>query len=124
MEGSTLLGIVGPDGQLGYVTPPMEIDREFVERAHRGRTPESRFRFAEPCAESGCAQWTGERCGLIDEMLATPRQSAGPQPVTILPRCGIRHTCRWFAQRGPAACHICPLVVRTRRIPAADQPTG
>lgn len=119
MEGSTLLGIVGPNGRLGYVSPSMTIDADFVRRAHRGRSPESRFRFAEPCAESGCAQWAGDRCGLIDEMLST---SAAPQPVQILPRCGIRHSCRWFAQRGAAACDICPLVVRTRRAPAADQP--
>jgi hypothetical protein len=28
-----------------------------------------------------------------------------------LPACGIRRTCRWFAQRGAAACGVCPLIV-------------
>ncbi|MCQ8774313.1 hypothetical protein [Streptomyces telluris] len=27
------------------------------------------------------------------------------------PRCGIRAACRWFAQDGPRACGVCPLVV-------------
>jgi hypothetical protein len=28
-----------------------------------------------------------------------------------LPRCAIRSSCRWFAQRGAEACAVCPLVV-------------
>jgi hypothetical protein len=123
-EGATLLGIVGPDGILGYVAPPMTIDADFVSRARRGRTPESRFRFAEPCAEGRCAQWTGDRCGLIDELLESPGGSAAARerPTDRLPRCGIRGSCRWFAQRAADACRICPLVVRTPREPG-EQPS-
>ena len=37
------------------------------------------------------------------------------QPVQLesgrLPRCAIRRTCRWFAQRGADACAVCPRVV-------------
>jgi hypothetical protein len=28
-----------------------------------------------------------------------------------LPGCGIRQSCRWFHQRGEAACRICPEIV-------------
>jgi hypothetical protein len=121
-EGAVLIGIVGQDGRLGYLTPALPIDEEFVARTRTGRTPESRFRFGEPCAEARCAQWAGDRCGLIDELLAAPRGAAaakGPG-ATPLPRCGIRQSCRWFRQRGPDACAICPLVVHTRRRPASN----
>jgi hypothetical protein len=28
-----------------------------------------------------------------------------------LPACAIRHSCRWYAQRGAAACAVCPQIV-------------
>jgi hypothetical protein len=121
-ENAVLIGIVGEDGQLGYVIPALPVDAEFVARAGTGRTPESRFRFGEPCAEGRCAQWAGDHCGLIDELLDSPHGStvvSEPRD-TSLPRCGIRSSCRWFGERGSDACAICPLVVHTRREPAID----
>jgi hypothetical protein len=32
-------------------------------------------------------------------------------PPAVLPACAIRRTCRWYAQRGAAACTVCPLIV-------------
>jgi hypothetical protein len=112
-----LIGIVGGDGRLGQISPPLPVDAEFVARAEAGRTPESRFRFAEPCAEGDCNQWAGDRCGLIEEMLDSPQGIAEASEGAALPRCGIRSSCRWFAERGPDACAICPLVVRNSRRP-------
>jgi hypothetical protein len=104
--GAVLIGVRTIDG-LGYVTPPLPVDSEFIERvAETGGAPEQRFRFSEPCIEHGCRQWTGDACGLIDKLLET---SAPPAPE--LPACGIRSRCRWFAQVGARACAICPLVV-------------
>lgn len=116
-EGSVLLGVVGPDGRLGYLTPALTVDAEFVSRAGRGRTPESRFRFAEPCVEDRCEQWADGECGLIGEVLASPTGGtlAAGAPVGVLPRCTIRRTCRWYAQRGGQACGVCPHVVHTPR---------
>ena len=119
-EGAVLVGIVGPDGRLGYITPAMPIDADFVTHARVGRTPESRFRFGEPCVKERCAQWAGDHCGLIDGLLASPRgttATSAPRDMS-LPRCGIRSSCRWFRERGADACTICPLVVHTRRVPA------
>ena len=70
--GATLLGVVNSDGTVGYITPALEIDEQFVARARAGRPPERRFRFAGPCVESRCHHWTGERCGVIDEVMSTP----------------------------------------------------
>jgi hypothetical protein len=105
-RGSALIGVRTEEG-LGYVTPPLPIDDDFIERvAQSGGAAEQRFRFSEPCIEQGCGQWTGDACGVIDTLLQAP----SPPPAS-LPACGIRSRCRWFAQAGARACAVCPLVV-------------
>jgi hypothetical protein len=129
--GATLLGIVGPRGVVGYVRPQIEVDDTFVERAAAGRTPEKRFRFASSCVQEACVQWTGSRCGVIDEVLELQEQ--GHVPVADeLPACTIRRDCRWYAQAGKRACLACPFVVtdtlpdgttmREAKIPPAHAP--
>jgi hypothetical protein len=115
-EGAILVGIVGADGVVGYVAPAMTLDPEFVKRSHEGRTPESRFRFAQPCAQHHCMHWKDKQCGLIGEFKQAvveagivPRESSSP------PRCTISSECRWFAQLGMSACAVCPLVVHACR---------
>jgi hypothetical protein len=104
---SSLLIGVRTEAGLGYVTPPLPVDAEFIERvAETGGGAEQRFRFAEPCIERGCQQWTGDACGLIDRLLVSDQPAA-----TDLPACGIRSRCRWFAQAHERACAVCPLVV-------------
>jgi hypothetical protein len=104
-----LLGIIGTNGRVGYLTPSTTVDAEFDTMARRAGPPEERFRFASPCVENGCAQWTGTRCGVIDAVLAVDelREHAAAE----LPRCAIRPSCRWFAQSGAAACAVCPLII-------------
>jgi hypothetical protein len=45
-EGAILLSVVGADGVVGYVRPQITVDEDFVRQAHKGRTPEKRFRFS------------------------------------------------------------------------------
>lgn len=108
--GAILLGIVGADGKIGYLTPQVTVNEEFLDVARRGRTPEKRFRFAGRCVESACAQWNGGRCGVIDAALnrkpGTTEDSQGQ-----LPKCSIRPRCRWFSQQGRMACTACPLII-------------
>ena len=107
-EGALLLGVVGPEAKVGYFGEPRRVDGSFVAAAREGRSPEARFRFATPCLEGGCRQWTGSRCGVIDSVLA----EIGPETgASGLPACGIRPNCRWFRQSGETACMACPLVV-------------
>ena len=110
-EGAVLLGVVGGDGTVGYIRPLVTIDQEFVDRAKQGRDPEKRFRFAQPCIEGKCAHWRGQRCGVIDQGLEFQEDGTIPRPEQPLPKCSIRPSCRWFAQVGPRACSVCPLVV-------------
>ena len=121
-EGALLLGVVAPDGTVAYVQPPTRVSAEFADRARSLGHPERRFRFASTCVEAGCPQWTGSGCGVIDITIgppphgspATKPPAAEAKPGAAraaLPACVIRRSCRWYAQRGPAACAVCPLIV-------------
>ena len=116
-DGALLLGIMTGSGKLAYVDPPVRIDAAFVAQAREQGSPERRFRFAGPCVEDGCPQWTGEGCGIADLVADTPvtdsasPDAESPDPRRTLPACSIRRSCRWFAQRGAAACTACPLIV-------------
>jgi hypothetical protein len=115
---SILLGVVAPDGRIGYLRPELRIDAKFVAAARAARAPEKRFRFAQPCVESRCAHWTGSRCGVIQNVLDSGEASLAASESRPLPRCSIRPRCRWFAEHGTRACMVCPLVVTE---PTVDQ---
>jgi hypothetical protein len=108
-DGALLLGVMTSSGRLAYVQPPTRIDAAFVARAKAMGRPEARFRFSAPCIEGRCPQWTGARCAVVDMVLDTPEGVAAPS--STLPACAIRRTCRWYAQRGAAACMACPWIV-------------
>lgn len=109
-DGAILLGVVGADGQVGYVQPLLTIDADFLDRARSKGAPEERFRFASPCVESGCGYWTGSACGVIEQVLQ--RHAVGDLPAAEdLPHCMIRSACRWYAQAGRDACGVCPFVI-------------
>jgi hypothetical protein len=115
VEGAILLGIIGPDGKVGYIRPAPTIDDEFVSQAREGRTPEQRFRFAAPCQESGCEHWSGARCGVVDQSLVAAEVAHTELVIPDTPpRCDIRSRCRWFAQAGFDACSVCPFVFNLR----------
>lgn len=103
--GAKLIGISDGPGVLGYLTPAVPVDEEFLAAA--GDHPEQRFRFAGPCQRSGCHNWGEGRCELIVQILIRP----GDDPPGRQPACGIRSSCQWFAQAGRAACQACPGVL-------------
>jgi hypothetical protein len=113
--GSTLLGIMGPDGRLVYTPGRIPLTEEFVDRAHAAGTPEARLRFAEPCVRDECGNWTDSTCGVARTAASRPEATDPASP--SLPRCGIRHDCRWYEQEGESACRVCPLVLRSARRP-------
>jgi hypothetical protein len=110
--GALLIGIVGRDGTVRYLGGPTPIDESFVQSASQGRNPQTRFRFAEPCARESCQNWSGRDCNLVAELLQEEPESS-TAGVPGLPKCGIRASCVWFGQRGRSACGVCPLVVHT-----------
>ena len=70
--------------------------------------PTEVFRFAAPCAGSGCVHFAaGEsKCRLIEKVVRFM-----PVVGERLPACAIRPSCRWWQQEGRAACLRCPQVV-------------
>jgi len=107
-DGALLIGIVLGDGRVAFAANRLVVNQEFVENAQQGRPPEKRFRFADACVRAGCRQWAGDRCGVVDQILAAvPIHELQPN----LPECSIRAQCRWYNQSGSDACRVCPLVV-------------
>jgi len=107
-EGALLLGIVNGNGQINLLTEKKIIDKKFVQIAESGRDPHTRFRFGNKCHKSGCSQWTGERCGVIDKLMDITKDL---KLAELLPECAIRPQCRWYDQSGAEACKICPYVI-------------
>ncbi len=117
--GATLLGIKGADGRVKPMRTMMVVDQTFVDNASVPGPPEARMRFASKCETSGCKQWTGTRCGVIDNVLAHLKV-VDVDVRDTLPPCAIRPTCRWFDQSGESACHACELVITDQSAMAAE----
>jgi hypothetical protein len=107
-SGAKLLGIVNAEGRVDLLQNALPIDQTFLDAAAEGRNPEGRFRFAGPCIENACRQWTGAKCGVIESVIYQIENVA--LSVDLKP-CSIRETCRWFSQRGSIACNVCTYVV-------------
>lgn len=105
--GATLLGMVRDDGTVGHLPQRYVVDEDFVRTANADGLAETRFRFASPCAEGRCAQWTGTGCGIVARAAEELAQRHRP----VLPKCSIRPSCRWFAEKADAACRVCHFVV-------------
>ena len=103
-----LLGVVGPDQSVRMLLEPELLTPELTEAIAAVNEPEKHFRFANRCVKSGCNQWNGGRCGVIDRVMAVNQHLT---TATALPVCGIRSQCRWHQQAGPSACTVCPFIV-------------
>lgn len=108
IEGSALLGIVNAEGTVDILPDPIPIDGAFVEEAHKGRKPETRFRFTNTCVQKECRQWNGQGCGIIDQV---QKLIGIEEQLQQLPACGIRSRCRWYLQTGATACSACIYVI-------------
>jgi hypothetical protein len=105
----SLLGVVQGDRTVALLDTPVKISEAFIEKAREQGEPEKRFRFVDKCIKSGCGQWTGKSCGIINELAeSNPSIKSDNEE---LPPCFIRRTCRWFSQEGGKACKICLFVV-------------
>jgi len=107
--GALLLGVRQKEGTISILPQALPVDEHFLQDVHQDPTPpEQRFRFSNKCVESGCEQWTGKSCGVIERVIEfldqVPVQEA-------LPACSIRPKCRWYEQQKGEACRICPYVL-------------
>jgi hypothetical protein len=107
-EGAVVVTILGTDGRPAYLPDRMVVTDDLLQQTDPD-TLERRFRFASPCQEAACGHWSDSRCGIPAKLAAL----VTPDDPSRVPRCSIRHDCRWFAQAGFDACRLCPLVART-----------
>lgn len=119
--GSKLLGVRQDNGTVSILPEALPIDESFIETVKQNPVaPEQRFRFTNKCIESGCNQWNGKGCGVIEQVIQYLEHI--PQSLD-LPKCSIRPKCRWFLQKGADACKICRYIV-TEITEADYQTTG
>lgn len=111
VDGALLLGVVREDGHVAFLGTPLPVNQDFIDRAKVHGAPERRFRFAAPCQETGCAQWSKGRCGVGDK--ATRLLEASADEIRA---CAIRDTCRWWSQHGATACRVCDQVITDTRL--------
>lgn len=110
-------GVVGgttSDPVVSYLAEPQPVTPELLQLASPVR-PTEVFRFAAPCAQSGCQHFDGTVCRLGGKLVERL-----PAAVDRLPPCRLRPRCRWFHEQGGAACLRCPIVVTTHYQPSAD----
>ena len=110
MEGAVAFGVVGGTAEepaVSYLRDPLPVTPELLQLARPVR-PTEVFRFAAPCAEGGCRHFDGESCQLGRKLAENV-----PSDRRELPACRLRPRCRWWHERGRAACFRCPLVVTT-----------
>jgi len=91
--------------RIGYLSQAVPVTPKVLELAEPV-SPLEVFRFAAPCAESGCVHYADDKCGLASRIV-----EQAPVAVSIAPACPIRSKCRWWAQEGVNACRRCPQVV-------------
>lgn len=107
-KGSLLIGVRNEKDEMDILENPIKVNQEIHDQlSEPGTKPEKALRFANKCVQSGCKQWTGTKCGVIDKVLNDIEENFRK---ATLPTCAIRDTCRWFSQRGAEACKVCPMV--------------
>jgi hypothetical protein len=115
MDGARVFGLIEGSAEaprIAYLKESAVVDEAILENLGP-LEPTQVFRFAAKCEESRCAHFNGTRCTLAERIV----EKLEPV-VDVLPPCLIRPTCRWHAERGPAACLRCPQVVTM--IPEGD----
>jgi hypothetical protein len=108
-EDALLLGVIGTNGQLNMIKPPMPITKDFIDVSSTGRRPELRFRFADKCQTSGCSRWINGQCAVATHVAKS--SDILSEKVISHQDCMIRKTCRWYLQEGSLACHACSYIV-------------
>jgi len=107
-KGASLIGIKNKEGKFDMLPEPIKVDQTLYHEFQSHATkPEKVLRFTNKCVQSGCKQWTGTKCGVIETVLEKVEQQYIEDS---LPNCSIRNTCRWYDQRGGEACKVCSLV--------------
>lgn len=116
-QGAQLFAVVGGTAEkpeTAYLDHVQPITDEVLQLAG-DLDPTEVFRFAAPCAKTGCQHFDGEQSSC---QLAANVVSLVPVVAHKLAPCPIRSTCRWWQQEGVAGCQRCPQVVTLNYAPS------
>ncbi|HEY7406527.1 MAG TPA: nitrogen fixation protein [Candidatus Angelobacter sp.] len=106
---SMVLGTVnrlGAEPSVTLLEHPVKVTEGTILAFAGGQVrPTDVFRFAAPCEQCGCHNWSGSSCRVAERLVQIL-----PASGSDLPRCKLRPVCQWFAQEGGAACARCPQV--------------
>ncbi|WP_020395890.1 hypothetical protein [Thiolinea disciformis] len=114
---AVLFGVVGgtPEKpELAYLDKIQPITNDILAMAG-SVDPTEVFRFAAPCAKSGCQHFNEQQSSC---QLASKVVQLLPVVVKKLAPCAIRSQCRWWQQEAVAACQRCPQVVTLNYAPS------
>jgi len=101
-----LFGVVGTQGVVEPLSRPIPVRNELVQIVRKSEALAQNLRFAAPCVEGRCGQWSAGRCTVPMRVF----EQLGKSDEGRLSWCGLRPECRWYAQEGLAACRVCPQV--------------
>lgn len=117
-EGASILGLVKGNHTVALLPEPLPITKDFIDKAQTQGTLEKRFRFVNKCVKSGCRQWTGSHCGVIEQLVKANKNLKLDESLRT---CSIRDNCRWYKEHGSRACQVCIYVVTDNRDKYATQ---
>ena len=115
--GAVLFGVVGGTPEqpaVAYLDETQPITPAILAMAGTV-DPTEIFRFAAPCAKSGCQHFNEPQSSC---RLASKVVQLLPVVVKKLAPCAIRSQCRWWQQEAVAACQRCPQVVTLNYAPS------
>ena len=105
MPDAVIHGVMDASGRVAHLQTAVPVTPELLASTYPLR-PTEVLRFSAPCAGGSCVHFANDACSL-GERLVTILPAA---PQAVVP-CAIRAGCRWFAERGRAACARCDAVV-------------
>ena len=104
-----VFGVVNGEGvsqRTHYLSKPVLLTSDLLGLTDP-ISPDRILRVANTCVEDACVHFDGHNCRLASRI----RHNLEPV-VSTLPRCGIRHSCRWWHQEAAEACRRCPQIIR------------
>lgn len=109
LAGSMIVGVVetlAGEARISYLDRPVKVPDGTMMALACNHNATRVFRFAAPCQKDECANWSGSRCRVAEQLVQIL-----PLAGSNLPDCNLRRICRWFEQEGGSACIRCPQVV-------------
>ncbi len=105
MPGAVIHGVLDASGRVARLQTTVPVTPELLA-ATSPLLPTEVLRFSAPCEGGSCVHFENEACSLGERLVTIL-----PATTAALVPCNIRSSCRWYAERGRAACVRCDAIV-------------